>query len=168
MWKKIIFKALIMLVIFMGLGSYGAYLTGQPIPVFNSKNLASIKAKFANAMDSVTPNNIAKTASSAVEGEAEKVFFKWKTADGQTHFGDQPSAGAVDVVVIRGKDLRGNTVAATKIPEPQPETAEAPVDTSMSNPYTPEGVKEIMQKAKDVQKLMDERAQQQKDAMGAI
>lgn len=168
MWKKIIFKVLMMLVIFIGLGSYGAYLTGQPIPIFNSQNLAGIKAKFANMMDSARPSNIAKTAQSAVEGEPEKLFFKWKMPDGQTHFGDKPSVGALNIEVIRGKDLRGNTVAATKIPEPEPEKPQASNDANIPNPYSPEGVKEIMDKAKNVQKLMDERMQQQKDAMGAL
>lgn len=168
MWKKIIFKVLMMLIIFMGLGSYGAYLTGQPIPIFNSENLASIKAKFATIFDSAKPSNIAKTAQSVVDGEPEKLFFKWKGPDGQTHFGDRPAAGALNVEVIRGKDLSGNTVAATQMPEPEAGQPQASTDTSMPNPYSPEGVKEIMDKAKNVQKLMDERMQQQQKAMGAL
>ena len=166
MWKKLVFKVVMMLMIFMGLGSYGAYLSGQPIPIFNSKNLVSIKSKLSGMIDSAKPENIAKTAKSAVEGEPEKLFFKWKSPDGQTHFGDKPSPDALNIEVIRGKDLRGNTVAATKIPEPEPEKEQASNSgSSMPNPYSPEGVKEIMDKAKNVEKLMQDRAEQQEKMM---
>lgn len=167
MWKKIIFKVVTMLVVFMGLGSYGAYLSGQPVPIFNSKNLANIKSTLNGMVDSVKPDNIAKTTKTAIKGEPEKLFFKWKTPDGQTHFGDKPSADALDIVVIRGKDLRGNTVAATKIPEPEPEKESQASNSgsSMPNPYSPEGVKEIMDKAKNVEKLMQDRVEQQEKMM---
>jgi len=170
MWKKIIFKAVTMLLIFMGLGSYGAYLSGQPIPIFNSKNLASIKSSLNNVLESVKPDNIAKTTKTVVEGEPEKLFFKWTSPSGQTQFGDTPAADAQNIEVIRGKDLRGNVVAATKIPEPEPEEERQADNTgsSMSNPYSPEGVKEIMQKARDVEKLMQDRAAQQEKMMGEL
>ncbi len=170
MWKKIAFKAVVMLGIFMGLGSYGAYLTGQPVPIFNSQNFANIKSQLNGMIDSVKPANIAKTAKTAVEGEPEKLFFKWKTLDGQTHFGDKPSADAQGIEVIRGKDLRGNTVAATKIPEPEPEPEkeQQATNSGMANPYSPEGVKEMMDKAKNVQKLMDDRMKQNEEMMKGI
>ena len=167
MWKKIAFKAFMMLAIFMGLGSYGAYLSGQPVPIFNSENFANIKAQLSAMVDSAKPANIAKTAKTAVEGEPEKLFFKWKAPDGQTHFGDKPSIDAQNIEVIRGQDLRGNTVAATKIPEPEPEKEQQATNSGsgIPNPYSPKGVKEMMDKAKNVEKLMQDRVEQQEKMM---
>lgn len=171
MFKKIIFKAIIMVIIFMGLGTYGAYLTGAPVPFFNAKTLEGIKESFASFTDSVKPENIGKTAKTAIEGEPEKLLFKWKDASGATFFGEKPPHDALEVKVFRNNDLNVNVVAATPIPEEEEEETSKTVaadDMVMPNPYSPEGVKQIMQQAKDVKQQMEERMEEQQKIMDQL
>lgn len=173
MWKKLIFKVVVMVIIFMGLGSYGAYLTGAPIPIFNAKNWASIKHKFNKTLDSFSMDKVKpQAAPKTPEGLPAKGIYKWRDASGGIHFGERPPAGALEVQALNSSDFdRVNVVAPTKIPEPEEVVAEQENDSSesvMPNPYSPEGVKEIMDQAKDVKKQMEERMQQQQDLLKEI
>lgn len=173
MWKKIILKMLVMLAIFMGIGSYGAYLTGSSIPIFNQQNLAKVKSTWNKTVATVSqPKKIVSSAPSvmknAVQGEEEKTLFRWKDSQGGIHFGDQPSADATDIQPIRSSELTVNTMKSTPKPKVNNTPQTTAPSTVMPNPYSPSGVKEIMQRAQDVQTQMNQRAGQQQNLLNEL
>lgn len=165
MLKKAFFKVFMVLVLFIGLASYGSYLTTGQMPFFSIKTWNKVKYTVANWAEALSPQNVVEQVQGESEQEPELVLFRWRDAEGGLHFGDAPPEDALELEMIRSSDLRPNTMPATEVlREEEIEEAEAePV-----NPYTPEGVKEIMDKAKDAAKLLEQRQQQQQEALDQL
>ena len=99
--------------------------------------------------------------------DKEVTVYKWVDKDGIQHFGSTAPAG----VVAEEKHLRpnDNVIQAMKIPEKE-ETEKKPAvnaDAILKNPYKPENVKQLINDAKNVQKLLDQRFENQKEVMGS-
>ncbi len=169
MIKKIVFKVVLMVLVFMGLGSYGAYLSGVPVPIFNADNWQALKAKVASLGDKLQPEKLADSAKIAIQGEPEKLLYKWKDATGATFFGDMPPVDALEVTVFRNQDLNVNVIAPTPLPEEPPEAQAAPAaPPALPNPYTPQGVEQILEQARDVQNKLDERMAEQQRVLDEL
>ena len=104
---------------------------------------------------------------SNVVTDKEVTVYKWVDENGIQHFGGTPPAG----VVAERKHLKPslNIMQAKKIPEKE-EAGDASVkkdDGILKNPYNPENMKQIINDAKNVQKLLDQRFENQKEMLNS-
>lgn len=94
--------------------------------------------------------------SDAVVEPEEVTVYQWTDEHGVTHFGGTPPTGQG---AYEKKEIRANANVLQRVKTPQEEEEEKQASqvSKVGNPYTPEGVKSLMDEAKDIQKQMDER-----------
>lgn len=112
----------------------------------------------------VLPENI-----SSVTTDREVTVYQWLDANGIRQFGSTPPAG-VEAEVMQLKPDR-NVIQAVKIPRDEEASAEKQNQVEepvLKNPYNPETVKKMIEDAKNVQKLLDQRFEDQNQVMESI
>ena len=109
------------------------------------------------------PENISNAVT-----DKEVTVYKWVDEKGIQHFGGTPPPGVVAEVKHLKPDQ--NIMQAIKIPEEEEEEkASGPKVTNViKNPYSKEGVKEIIDDAKGVQEMLDKRFEDQQKMMDEI
>lgn len=99
--------------------------------------------------------------------EKDVTVYQWTDEQGVTHFGGTPPTGQGS---YEKKEIRANTNVMQAMK--QAEEEEAPEERSriarIGKAYTPEGVKDLMQDAKDVQKQMEDRAAEQQKILDEL
>ena len=150
--KKLIIKSLLMVGIMVGVSNYALYVMTGKSP-FNSP--PSISLEMPNKQD----------IQRGLSGGKETVY-KWTDAQGKTHYSssppkDQPLAKKLeinpDVNLIQG--VQSNTEKHETAPA---QNQSAPITR---NVYHPESVKKLMDDAKNVQKLLNERNEANQKAL---
>lgn len=168
MLKKLIFKAVLVAGIMLGLSSYAGYLMTGQLPFSFLKNLtgnlqSTAREKLSDLKTLERPKN-QKTETGEVLNTGNATVYKWRDAEGVLHYSSEPPPQGTQASTML-LDSKVNVLSAVKAPisESQPEKSAAKevVAEGLSNPYTPEGVKEIMDKTKKTQKQMQERMEQQ-------
>ena len=157
MIKKLLIKVGLIVGILMAAPYY--YFGGGDIPDF----LQNFGWGGGQAEKPKLPENI----TNVVTDKAVTVY-KWVDENGVQHFGSIPPAGVVAEVKHLKPDQ--NVIQAIKIPEvEEEETASGPKVTNIvKNPYSKEGVEELIDSAKGVQEMLDQRLEDQKKMMGDI
>jgi len=127
----------------------------NPLAFFDSgldNGLSELKAK--------APENF----SNAVTEEKVSVY-KWRDKNGVMQFSNTPPAsGAVaELIVLKPNS---NIVQAVKIPQQEAFTEE--VNRSAPNPYSIQGMKQVMDDAKGVEQLLQNRHEQQQKMLNDI
>ncbi len=150
-------KMLISMIITMGILIFGArfMLTGSD----------GVMDMFSKQSDS--PQGIGELGNAVVKQDV--TIYQWTDAEGVTHYGGTPptNQGAYEK-----KEIRANTnvVQAYKGQEEDADDAAGPRIAKVGNPYSPEGIKDMINSSKDLQKQLNERtAEQEKmlqDMMG--
>ena len=99
----------------------------------------------------------------------EDVIYQWRDAQGLLHFTSEPPEEGIEYTA-KGYDPNANLIQSVKVESPQvAATVEEPVIKSPSdigNPYSPEKVEKLFEDAKNVQKLLEDRMQQQEAMIG--
>ena len=97
-------------------------------------------------------------------------FYRWYDADGNVQFTTEPPPEGVEYTV-KGYDPDTNLIQAVTAPaeespqEPAAEKARPGLDPgALDNPYSPENVKKLIDDAKNVQKILNQRYQDQESA----
>jgi hypothetical protein len=105
-----------------------------------------------------------KSFSNAVTDEKVQVY-KWRDENGVMQFSNTPpTSGAVaEQVVLKPNS---NIVQAVKIPEKEAVAEE--VNSSAPNPYSFQGMKKVMDDAKGVEQLLQNRHEQQQKMLNDI
>lgn len=111
-------------------------------------------------------------AKKLTSGSGQKDFFyKWYDADGNVQFTTEPPPEGVDYTV-KGYDPDTNLIQAVKAPaeaapeQPSRDSAKPALDPDvLDNPYSPENVKKLIDDAKNVQKILNQRYQDQESAL---
>jgi hypothetical protein len=118
----------------------------------------------APEVDSITDSN------SLIGGQ--DTIYQWHDGEGNIQFTTEPPPEGIDYQV-RQFDPDANVIQSVKVPARETpagsagaeagKTAEpAPED---SNPYSPEGIKKMIEDAKNVEKLLQQRFQNQESAI---
>ncbi len=165
---RLVLKMIMMSVIMVGLASYAGYLMTGQLP-FSLDSLSGFsKPDLSKTIDSVTPDIVTPSKLQRA--------YKWQDADGVWHYTNTPPPEG-----IAAKEMKinpnTNVIAGTKIP---PEVLEEPAEEQpkskiigkskkdkedeVKNPYSPEGIKDLMEQARGVQEMMNERAEAQEKA----
>jgi len=140
---KLVLKITVMIIVVFGLSSYGLYLTTGKSPV--SDLVSWFSAPTLPDLPELPKGN--------------DTAYKWTDEKGVVHYGDAPpqtqQAKKMEV------DPNANLLKSVK-PEP---TSSQTVKAHL-NPMDTGGISDSLDKARQVQTLMDERHQAQKRAMG--
>ena len=91
-------------------------------------------------------------------------MYKWRDEHGVLHFSNQPPPGGEAELIELAPNL--STMQAVK-PRPQ-ETAVAAPETTPASPYTPGGMKDLLQQAGSMKELMDQQQVDQQKALDKI
>ena len=104
-------------------------------------------------------------------GGGQVTIYEWRDSRGGIQFTNEPPPEGVEYQV-RQYDPNANVIQSVKSPTaaPEPEVAEnSEPETAGTleapSPYSPEGVKKLMDDAKNVEKLLNERFQRQQSAI---
>ena len=166
---RLLFKGFLLAFIVIGLSAYLGYVkTGKwPWDMMRFK-----------APDIAMPS-LPKLGGDSKSGETN-LIYKWKDSEGGWHYSSElPEDGAVFEQI--DVDPNANVMDAVKVSveEPEPESdstkkkqksKKAGKESDEEDPalYSPEGVKKLMDDAKNVQELLNDRAQSQKDLLNQI
>jgi len=173
--KKLFIKLMIVVVVMLTVPYY--FLGGSlPVPGF-------LQGLFSGSGSDNKP----MTATS-VRTDRDVTVYKWVDENGRTHFSEKPPIGKVAEAMELKTDT--NVMQAVKIPEAEPEPddfgsriislGKSPDEKSdsddddenemaggeLENPYSPEGVQKLIENAKNVSKMMDQRTKQQQSILG--
>ena len=157
---RLILKISFIACILYGLGNYASYLmTGnlpsivkQPpeIPAFNiSKLTRSVSTKYkGNNEEEITEN---------------KYLYKWRDANGVMHYTSDKPPEDINYKSIR---LSNDTNVVPAVSESDatnahPVQQQLPSTEIPSNVYSPEGIEQLFNQAKDIQNLVNEQFEQQ-------
>jgi hypothetical protein len=95
------------------------------------------------------------------------IFYKWYDSDGNIQFTSEPPPDGIEYT-LKGFDPDTNVIQAVKLP---PEASAADESTpiqnrsadpeKVGNPYSPDSVKKLFEDAKNIEKLLNQRLQDQ-------
>lgn len=141
---KLIFKVVVMLLIMIGAANYGVYIMTGKSP-FADFSWSKVKIS-------------APDVGSVLPAGKEKVY-KWEK-DGVIVYSSEPppESQASEMIEV---DPNVNIVQATKIEEPKAEQPDNTVGMPQGPIYSPDQVKKIIDDAREVKDMMDERAAEQ-------
>jgi len=111
------------------------------------------------------PEGITGLGNAVVEKDVK--VYQWVDDKGVTHYGGTAPTGQG---AYEEKNIRANTnlVNAYKAPEKEEETSGGPRISRVGSLYTPEGVKDLVNDAKDSTEKMSERMEQQQKMLNDL
>jgi cytoskeletal protein RodZ len=149
---RLLFKALVVVVLAVGIGNYLIYLKTGQLPInsvrenYNGDWLAAVKESFSSSqlaarktVDALTKNESSQPAPARV--------YKWTDANGQVHYGDKPQGTGSEQVEVKIQN-------AISPPDQQDAglEAEKPAQTQQQSP---------LEKARAAAEAMKTRVQEQ-------
>lgn len=103
--------------------------------------------------------------------DGKDVFYKWHDSDGNVQFTTEPPPEGIEYTT-KGYDPNTNVIQAVKLPEQEsgkvPESGKSKDETEPSltgSPYNPEKIEKLMEDAKNIEKLLNQRFQDQDAAL---
>lgn len=136
---------------------------GKPIMNFSSFSLPDMPSFGGSAK--ITP--------SVGTLGGKDIFYKWYDAEGNVQFTTQPPADGIEYTV-KGYDPNTNVIRSVKLPEPEIETKQPSASTRESsgtqpnpqlnpqlNPYDAESIKKLFEDTQNIEKLMQQRLENQ-------
>ena len=165
MFKKLLLKTAMYAVVMLGLSAYAGYLMTGHLPAYFSRftGLLPANQSASGVLSNWSDIGALKHKTTAQEGNYEvmqggkTVIYKWQDAKGHWQYGERaPQKG-----VATKMEITTPPPANVASPIESVKTSEQRTTTSngseLANPYSPEGVKQIMGKAHEVQRMMNER-----------
>lgn len=140
---------------------------------------------FLTGMFSETKEPLSATS---VRTDRDVTVYKWVDENGRTHFSEAPPVGEVAETM----ELKTNTnvMQAVKIPDQEeeednfggtiislgkssgsksdPDKDNESSDGELENPYSPEGIENLIDNAKNVSKMMNQRQKQQQQILNGM
>lgn len=151
--KKLFFKIVILVAVMLAVPYY--LLGGGSLPDFMKGMTQEAPKKPMNISNAVTDQDV--------------TVYKWVDDQGRTHFSSTPPTGQETETMQLRADA--NVVQAVKTLDDEEEEASAGSVLSLGkaasegeglpNPYSPEGVKQLIEDAQKVKEMLDQRYQQQ-------
>ncbi len=113
----------------------------------------------------------AKLPELETEPGREDIVYQWRDEEGMLHFTTEPPPAGTEYVV-KGYDPQANLIQSVELePEPVENVSPTGMDTGqisldIGNPYSPANVKKLVDDAKQIQKILNDRYEQQEAAFG--
>ncbi len=164
MLKKLLLKAVMFGFVMFGLSTYAGYLMTGRLPPFIDKFrefLPTSASRIAgqpswNNLDALSHKATAQPKNYEVMQSGKTVIYKWKNPNGTwSYSGTAPPAGM--------NATRQEIVMAAQPPAETAAHEDAPAAASgeLVNPYSPEGVKELIDRAKQVRQQVEAHSKEQ-------
>ena len=158
MITKLVFKCLFSILLFFGIANVLSYMsTGKPI---FSKDDLFFWRNWQNPTATITPR---------INPSTTTEVYKWKDENGVTHYSsEEPPAHLLSQKLAVNPNT--NLIQGDRS-EPEPEQAqqESKQEPTIQGPlYHPDTIKELTDKAKDVERLLQERAEQQEKILEGL
>jgi hypothetical protein len=164
--KKLLLKAVMFGFVMFGLSLYAGYLVTGRLPPFIERfrgflpesRAAGVQPNWSN-IGALKHKTTAQDGNYEVVQGGKTVIYKWQDANGHWQYGERaPATGAH---VTRQEIV----IPATRVPVAKAATHESATNSNaenpgLVNPYSPDGVKQIMDKAHDVQRMMNQHNDQ--------
>ncbi len=140
-----------------------------PMILFENGDLAQ-KFGFGNGGADETIEDLRDKAPRNIQAVVtdEKVeVYKWVDEHGVTQFSNRPpETSSKSEKIVLSPDI--NVISAIKVPEKEPEVAAGPQVNSLSSPYSPGGMKNILDEASGMQEKLDQRRLDQDKALQGL
>jgi hypothetical protein len=141
---------------------------GRPLMSFSSLELPKIGLPDLPSLPESTPTGLI-----SAPGGDETVIYQWKDSSGSIQFTNIPPPEGVDYTV-KGYNPNANVIQSVKLPEVdaevEPEKKKEEKQPSMpedlSSVYSPEKVNKLIDDAKNVENLLNNRLKQQNAIIG--
>lgn len=145
--KKLIIKCIIMAALFMGVSQYFVYITTGKTP-FDNFNIPNF---------SLNKQSISNFAS-----DGKQTVYKWVDEKGVTQYSAQAPSADQQVKTLE-IDPNMNIVQGLQMPEDEKEEESSKPEISMpTGPiYSPESIKKLVDDAKNIEKLLQDRMDKQ-------
>ncbi len=161
---KFIFKIIIVILLMFGLSNYANYLMTGKTPDISFEKLSLPKIDMSKLTGSVSE----KFDSIKKEKSTEDTYlYKWRDAKGVIHYtSEKPSNNIANIESIK---INNDTnvvpsVSSNEEESVQQQSVASELPTEIPpNLYSPEGVKQLIDKAKNVQYQMNEQLQEQEN-----
>lgn len=167
MLKKLVFKLLGAAFIMFGLSTYVGYLYTGQLPPFLSGLQGVLPARgAAPAAGAANWTDIGSMQGKTEtdEGGYRRVesgattFYKWQDAQGRWHFDQRKPP---ETVKAAKQNVSVPAIGSVAPAPAQEQAAAKPTDEPvLANPYSRDGVQQILDQARDVQRMMNERTRQ--------
>lgn len=112
-----------------------------------------------------------KNIGTAVIGDSNSIY-EWKDEEGNLQFSNMPPAEGIEYTV-KEYDPNTNVIQAVEVPDKEPESASSePHSSQETEPvggtgiYSPEKIKKLIDDAKNVENLLNDRLKQQEAIIG--
>lgn len=158
--QKLIFKCVVMLIVVVGASNYMLYITtgASPFSGFSwSKWRDKVPSLNTASIESLSPVSGTQTV------------YKWVDANGVTQYSTEAPP---ETTVAQTLELDPNTniVQSVKLPEEAAEESKSTPQVALPEGpiYSPDNVKQLMDNAKNVQKLLNERHNNQQKALDSL
>ena len=156
--NKFVIKVIVLLAIMLGMSNYMMYIMTGKLPF----DIGSLKAPDLSLempdLEDLNPSKLTGSSS------GKSTIYKWVDENGVTVYSESPPPQQIESESIT-IDPNANIVQATKITEK--EKSEVTKPSMPSGPiYSPGNVKKLVEDAKNVENLLNERHERQKKAMG--
>jgi hypothetical protein len=110
-----------------------------------------------------TPQGLAGVVSASVVSDEKVKVYKWRDKNGVMQFSNTPpvDGGSAEQIEV---NANRNVVDAVKIPPPE-KSEEKVADTAAPSPYSVNGMKKVMNDAKGVEQLLQQRHEDQQKTL---
>ncbi len=128
----------------------------DPMALFDS-SLSKGSSEF-NKLKAKVPKNL-----TSVVTDQKVQVYKWRDEHGVMQFSNTPppSVSNAERVVL---DPNHNLMKAVKVPEKEEKSKEV-VETEMPNPYSVKGMKKVMDDARGIEDMLQQRHEKQQEMM---
>lgn len=167
MLKRILFRSVVLLVVFAGGATYVAYTKGIDVTALLGRALSFAKLGDFNVETMRVGEEQALEDGTRVLRAGKQRVYKWRDRDGGWHYTQvRPPP---DAVAVESLDLDPNQNVIAGIPtgeEPSLEAAPEPETATLDeavpdNPYSPETIRKLFEDARKLQQQLGERYQTQ-------
>ena len=103
--------------------------------------------------------------------DGKDIFYMWYDAEGNVHFTTEPPADGIEYTV-KGFDPNTNVIQAVEVEDDaagadkeMPVAAPGSGSDGSGNPYSKEGIEKLFKDAKNIEKILNQRMQDQESAL---
>lgn len=161
MSKRTIMRSFAMLFVVLGLAAYALYLLTGRLPQLPPRAGAGGAANGSANLGTLAPMKTRDEGGYQVMQSGGTTVYKWRDADGRWHYGSRAPAQARQLQTLA---IEPSPVTAAANVEPLQAAAEpsaAGFEKAVpASPYSADGIKQLLERAEDVNRLMQQRNSQ--------
>lgn len=149
---KLLAKIAMMLFVMLGISNYGYYLMTGNLP-FSGFKLPDFSTP---SLSEVNPLSDGKDKA-----------YKWTDEHGVTHYSNEepPVESAAEIIEV---DPNTNIIQSIEIPEKETEKEPSTITPVEGPLYKPENIKKLIDDAKNVEKVLQDRHEQQEEIINSL